>query len=135
MALLSRDEIFAVDDLKLEEVEVPEWGGEVIVRSLTGSERDEFEASTVKTDKSGKRVPDLENFRARLVSLCMIDDKGQRLCKSRAETIALGNKSVIALDRVFAVAQKLNGMAPAKVEEIAEDLDEASDPNEPSTSD
>jgi len=133
MALLSRDEIFAVDDLKTEEVEVPEWGGSVLVRGLTGAERDEFEATTVKVDKSGKRVPDLENFRARLVALCTIDDKGQRLFKSRAEITALGNKSVSALQRVFDCAQRLNAMTEAKVEEIAEDFEQA--PDEHSTSD
>ena len=41
---LTRDQILAVSDIQTEEVHVPEWGGTVLVRGLTGAERDEFEA-------------------------------------------------------------------------------------------
>jgi len=73
MALLSKHDIMTVDDLKVEEVSVPEWGGSVLVRTLTARERDEFESSTVDK-KSGK--PNLENFRAKLVGLCLVDENG-----------------------------------------------------------
>ena len=45
---LTRNEILAVDDLQTQKVDVPEWGGSVYVRGLTGSERDALEASIVK---------------------------------------------------------------------------------------
>ena len=50
MKALTRDEILGADDLKTESVKVPEWGGTVLVRELTGAERDEWEASVVKTN-------------------------------------------------------------------------------------
>jgi hypothetical protein len=44
-------------------VSVPEWGGEVVVRALTGAERDAFEQSTI--EQRGKSVKtNLANIRA-----------------------------------------------------------------------
>ena len=38
MALLSKEQILKSDDLKSEIVAVPEWGGDVKVRVMTGTE-------------------------------------------------------------------------------------------------
>ncbi|MBM4570272.1 hypothetical protein GS534_24165 [Rhodococcus hoagii] len=131
MALLSKNDIFSVDDRKTVKVSVPEWGGEVLVRTLSGRERDEFEASTVKTNK-GKQEQNFDNFRARFVALCVVDEQGNRLFATRQEVSMLGNKSVAALQRVFNEAQKLNGMTEQDVEELTESFEEA--PGEDSTS-
>ena len=48
MTLLSKTAILCANDLQTEDVEVPEWGGAVRVRSFTGRERDAFEASMVR---------------------------------------------------------------------------------------
>ena len=117
MPLLSKTAILAADDLQTEELEVPEWGGAVRVRSFTGRERDAFEASMVRGDGRDRKV-DLTNMRARLVGLTVIDEAGQRLFTDE-EVDLLGAKSGAALDRVFAVAQKLNGLSGADVEELS----------------
>lgn len=132
MAFLSKDDILNADDRKTVTVSVPEWGGEVLVRSLSGRERDEFEASTVRI-RGGKREDNMENLRARLVSLCMVDDNGRRLFTSKHEIAALGTKSVAALQRVFNKCQELNGMSDEDVEELTEGFEQA--PDEDSTSD
>ena len=41
--LLSRDDILAVDDRVTEVVPVPEWGGAVTVRALSGNQRDKYQ--------------------------------------------------------------------------------------------
>ena len=117
MSLLTKANILAASDLKTEDVEVPEWGGTVRVRSFTGRERDAFEASMVRGDGKDRKV-DLTNMRARLVGLTVIDEAGQRLFTDE-EVDLLGSKSGAALDRVFAVAQKLNGLSGADVEELS----------------
>ena len=116
MSLLSKTAILAANDLKSEDVEVPEWGGAVRVRSFTGRERDAFEASMVRGEGRDRKV-DLTNMRARLVGLTVIDETGQRLFNDE-EVDLLGAKSGAALDRVFAIAQKLNGLSGADVEEL-----------------
>jgi len=116
MTLLSKTEILTANDLQTEDINVPEWGGSVRVRSFTGRERDAFEASMVRGDGKDRKV-DLTNMRARLVGLTVIDETGQRLFTDE-EADLLGAKSGAALDRVFAVAQKLNGLSGADVEEL-----------------
>ena len=117
MSLLSKTAILAANDLKSEDVEVPEWGGAVRVRSFTGRERDAFEASMVRGEGRDRKV-DLTNMRARLVGLTVIDETGQRLFTDD-EVDLLGAKSGAALDRIFAIAQKLNGLSGADVEELS----------------
>ena len=117
MTLLSKTAILAAQDLQTEDVEVPEWGGAVRVRSFTGRERDAFESSMVRGDGRDRKV-DLTNMRARLVGLTVIDETGQRLFTDD-EVDLLGAKSGAALDRVFAVAQKLNGLSGADVDELS----------------
>ena len=44
--LLTKDAILQAQDSKLEKLEVPEWGGHVFIKSMSGTERDNFEAET-----------------------------------------------------------------------------------------
>ncbi len=109
MNILSKDAILAADDLPRETVNVPEWGGEVLVRTMSGTDRDAFEASLL--EKDGR----MENVRARLVALTLCDAQGDRLFND-SEIAALGRKSARALDRVFSVAQRLNGIGVEQVD-------------------
>lgn len=114
--MLTREQILKADDLPHEEVPVPEWGGSVLVWTLTGAERDAFEEATLQ--KRGKRrEADLSNIRARLAALAVRDADGKRLFGD-SDVVALGRKSARALDRVFAVAQRLNGITDEDVEEL-----------------
>lgn len=115
--LLTRDAILNVLDLQTEDVEVPEWGGMVRVRGLTGSERDAFEQSIM--EQRGRDVAlNLRNIRAKLVALSVVDEQGNRVF-SDADVKALGQKSAMALQRVFEVAQRLSGLRNEDVEELA----------------
>lgn len=116
MATLTKDAILSASDLQREKVSVPEWGGEVWVRTLTGKERDQLEASVVEM-KGKVAQANLVNLRAKMCALCMVDDEGTRLF-GEADIDALGGKSASALDRVFSVAQKLNGMSADDVEAL-----------------
>lgn len=114
---LNRAEIFAQDDLKYEDVQIPEWGGAwVRVRSMSASERDRFEAGMVR-GRGRNTTTNLENMRARLCLLCMVDESGARMFEEE-DTFPLGGKSAAALDRIFTVARRLNGLGDADVEEL-----------------
>lgn len=112
---LNREAILKADDLKTQDVEVPEWGGSVRVRSLTGAERDKFEATNYEI-KDNKTVMKLENVRARLVSLAAIDGEGKSLFTPE-DVAALGKKNAAALDRLFTVAQELSGLREKDLKE------------------
>lgn len=120
MGYLSAEGILGADDLPVEDVQVPEWGGTVRVRGLSGSERDRFEARF--TDNTGKRAvgeKSFELFRARLAAACLVDDQGRKMFRSDAEVKRLGEKSAEALQRVCDVAMRLSGMTEDDAEELA----------------
>jgi hypothetical protein len=132
MAILGRNGILDAQDLETREVAVPEWGGEVLVRALTGEERDAFESSQVELNKNGSPKANMENIRARLVVLCVINEDGERIF-NRADIKLLGRKSAKALERVVNVCNELNGFSEEDVEALAEGFDGA--PSEGATSD
>lgn len=101
---LTKDAILGAKDLPTLTVAVPEWGGDVIIRTLSGAERDAFEASMVA---AGERR--LVNIRARLVAACLVDDAGQPLFSER-DVESLGRKSGAALDRLFDECKAHNRM-------------------------
>jgi hypothetical protein len=114
---LSRDDILAAYDITTEEVSVPEWGGNVLVRGLTGAERDALEAQIVRANRDGSTSVDTRNLRARLVALSVVNEDGDRIFGDE-DVDALGEKSAAALDRVFAVAQRLSGLADEDVDAL-----------------
>lgn len=114
--LLSRDDILKAEDIAAETVSVPEWGGEVLVRGLTGRERDTFEADLL-VRRGGQMEVDPRNARARLVALCVVGDDGKRLF-TRDDIGALGEKSAAALNRVYEMAARLSGLGESDMKEL-----------------
>lgn len=120
MNVLTKNAILSQSDREIELVEVPEWGGVVFVRSLSGEERDQFEASII--ERNGRDVrTNLRNLRARLVVLAACDESGNPIF-SPGDADALGAKSAAALDRIFSVAQRLSGLRENDVQELAENF-------------
>jgi hypothetical protein len=119
VSYLSADEILGADDLLREPVDVPEWGGTVLVQGMTGTERDRFEASMMNSKLDGvDRDRALERYRARLAAACLVDASGKRLFRSEAEMKRLSEKSAQALSRVVDVASRLSGLTDSDVAEL-----------------
>jgi hypothetical protein len=119
--LLTREQILDRTKLRRETVEVPEWGGSVIVREMTGAERDTYEADLVVTSPEGDvelREGFMNGARTKLAALSMIGDEGERLF-TMEDVEALGALSAAALGRVFDVASRLSGLSTADFEELA----------------
>lgn len=107
--MLTKDQILGIKDLQIEKVEVPEWGGYIFVRGMTGAERDLFESSVVDIRGSSQKI-NMINVRAKMVSLTACDENGNRLFDD-ADVIELGKKSASALQRIFDTAQRLSGLS------------------------
>lgn len=120
--LLDREAILKANDIEKREVYIPEWGGSVYVRGMTGRERDQFEASIIRQRGRDTEI-NMKNARAKLVVMCTVDQEGNRLFTD-ADIALLANKSAKALDRIFAVAQELSGITREDMEELTENLDE-----------
>lgn len=118
--VLTALEILKAEDRKIESVDVPEWGGTVNVREMSGLERDKFDM----TVRDGEDKLNLENYRARLVAATACDEHGG-LIFTLNQVVALGQKSSVVLSRVFRVAQRLNGMSAEAVKDAKKDSEPA----------
>lgn len=118
MSVLTKDIICGKQDLEIEKVEVPEWGGDVFIRTLTAAERDQFDTSVYRQEG----IKNYDNLRARYLCLCLCDEHGVRIFDDR-DAEKLGTKSGKVMDRLFGIAQRINGMSPADVKEMVKNLD------------
>ena len=100
------------DDLKYDEVVVPDWG-RVRVRELTGAERERYDQAIATFKPRGKRV-DIEvhahRMRVFLSWLTMVDDNGVRLFRDEASRDALAKKSARAIEMVYDCSARLSGL-------------------------
>lgn len=113
MGVLSKDQIVSADDAGRELVAVPEWGGEVYVKVMSGTERDDFESWCAKASKRENFV----NLRAKLLSLCLVSENGSRLFSDN-EMQSLGNKSGVVIARLYVKAREVNAFDKKDVEEL-----------------
>lgn len=122
MALLSRDEILSAEDQDFDEVDCPEWGGTVRIRSISGTERDAYEASCIIQKGNDRRV-NMKNARTKLIVLMAVDAHGSRLF-SEDDIKALAKKNARPIDRLFDSCQKLAGITQDDMDTLTANLDE-----------
>lgn len=110
---LSKAEILAADDFVTEAVAVPGWGKgektEVLVRSMSGVNRDRFETLLI--------LKNFENIRAKVCAWTVCDEQGNLLF-SESDIIDLGKKSGACLQRVWEAALRLNSITPDDVDSL-----------------
>lgn len=117
MNLLTKEQILTANDLKFEEVDVPEWGGVVRVRMMSGSARDQYEMGIIN-GRTKNKGENLANIRASLLAYTIIDNNGDLLF-TKDDIEALGKKSIGPIVRVFDVASSLNSLREKDVEKLA----------------
>lgn len=120
---LNINDILNAQDTQEEKIEVPEWGGYVIIRGLTGEAKDAYEQSLFVKDPEGKFKQSLDNVRAKLISACVIGPDGHRMFTSESQIKALGSKSAKALDKIFEACQRLNAISEKDIEELEGNLE------------
>jgi hypothetical protein len=114
--VLTKAEIFAINDIVTERVSVPEWGGDLFVRSINGLERDAYESSIIDQRAAKTRV-DLIGARARLVALAAVDENKMPIF-TEDDVAVLATKSAVALERVYDVAARLAGLSTQDMEAL-----------------
>lgn len=112
MSLLTKDAILGASDIQTEDVPVPEWGGTVRICVMSGLARDVFISGEGKPDAG------FSDFQARLLVATAVDAAGERIFEPD-DVERLQAKSRTVLDRLTAVAMKLNGLGPQAQEDIA----------------
>ena len=110
---LTKAQILSADDRSTKEIKVPEWGDSVLLRVMSGTERESFEREWQSTED--KLLP---QYKLKMLRRCLCDDKGQPLF-SDDELEGLGNKSALVIERLFRECMRLNGFESTAVEEAA----------------
>jgi hypothetical protein len=131
MGYLSREAILDADDRRYDDVECPEWGGTVRIRSISGRQRDEYEQSLIE-QKGRDRQMNLRNARAKLIVLCAVGEDNRPLFTAD-DLRQLSAKSAKPLDRLFTACQKLVGLSDDDVKSLTENF--GATPDDASTSD
>jgi hypothetical protein len=107
---LDRKAIEAANKPHVEEVNVPEWGGSVYVRTLSGHEMARFSAVV-----SNAKPKDVEQQFVRFAAMVLADENGKRLY-SDDEIEKVGELEWRGLQRVVEAGQELNGLSDVAVE-------------------
>lgn len=95
--------------LKTKIVDIPEWGGSVIVREMTGVERDKFDEWVMSSK-------DRKGFRTRMIVYTAVDEDG-KLLFSDLDIPDLQKKSGDILMRISDAALDVCGMSEDSHEE------------------
>jgi hypothetical protein len=120
---LTAQDILAVQDIKVVPVDVPEWGGRVYVRSMSGTTRERYVESIREIKGKGKKQEIkilLIESGAKLAQQTMCDKDGNLLFTPQ-QVRELGEKSSAALQRVIDKAAELNGLSDDAEEDAKND--------------
>jgi len=101
--LLSADDILNAEDLITVDVEVPEWGGTVRLRSLSGDQVAKFIELTQDSTQRDSST--------RILVMSAIDEEGKQLF-TEEQIKTLQKKSFRAVIRLQEKALEINGMSP-----------------------
>ena len=112
MKHLSKKDILSAPSGKTVSFEVPEWGGEVSVKSLNVRERDEL--GKIISDANDKG--DNATILLAIIALTLVDKEGNQLFTSE-EAEALADKSATTIENIAMEALKINGLGDKAVEE------------------
>ena len=115
MAILTRDQLLAKQELKVEKVKLST--GDVFVRQVTGREKNRFELTLghwedyEEDGKSRNRyIRSLEDFRAKLAVHTVCDKEGKLLLTPEDIEVLSVNMSGADLERISDKAQALNAI-------------------------
>lgn len=94
---LTKADIDKAADVKLQKLSVPEWGGHVWIKALTGAE-----AESLPDDGSATQML--------VAGLSLCDEHGVRLYSDK-EFADLGPRNAVVLRRIVDAASELNGFS------------------------
>lgn len=118
---LNAESILAAEDFKYAEVECPEWGGTVRVRSLSGGQR-----AQITQRVNDKQLDELDEL---LAVMACVDEDGSRIFTNK-DIASLKKKSAAVVTRIAKKVLEISGIGNE-----AGEVDEAKKNSEPTASD
>jgi hypothetical protein len=118
-SILTREKIIERDDIKRRRVHVPEWGGDVIVKELTGEERSRLDEIIFKPNEKGEMALQ-PGFKIPMVQFCLVDENDTPLFPGQDGLKQLSKKSIVVINRLFVVCSEVN-RAEDEIEALEEE--------------
>ncbi len=103
-----------------ERLVVPELGGDIFVRGMSGKERDKFEEGLRIRKGSKAGQSDLRNYRAQLAVKVIVNEAGERLLADNDADL-FGRLPAGVLDRIIAKCTELSGKAAEEIDDLGND--------------
>ena len=119
---LSRESILSTPDVLVEDLEVPEWGGTIIVREMTTTEVENYSMSLAGRDGSMDHRK-MGGMRAKVVAWCVVGEDGEPIFEE-GDIKALQMKSNRVVGRIFDKILELSGLSEEKGEEDGDPKEE-----------
>lgn len=110
--MLTKEQILSTPTPKLTPIPVPEWGGEVCVKVMSGTERDAWEAVAFEDGHVTK-----DQFRAKLLVQTLSDEDGNLLF-TPADIAALNEQASPVLIRLGDIALEVNALNAKDVDKL-----------------
>jgi hypothetical protein len=107
---MTREQILASTTIQSEAVDVPKWGGTVYLKTLNSAQRVEFFGLVEPIKDNPTKVGML------LVVHCLFDDQGHRILQPEDADSLLENQSGELMNRLCAIANRLNGIGDGAAE-------------------
>ena len=98
---LNAESILAAEDFKYAEVECPEWGGIVRVRSLSGGQR-----AQITQRVNDKQLDELDEL---LAVMACVDEDGSRIFTNK-DIVSLKKKSAAVVTRIAKKVLEISGI-------------------------
>ncbi len=120
---LTRRDILSADDVKSEDVEVPEWDGVVTIRGLDGHRRDKMTNEMLKNKElsaDGKDV-NVTAMQTRMLVACIVDESGKSVFDEN-DIMKFQQKNAGVISRLYVIAQRLSGTDEETVKELGKAL-------------
>lgn len=117
---MNRNEFFDTNDRVIEPVKI-QMGDRTVtlhVRSLTGAERDEYEASCLTRNQKGAFEVRMKNLRARLVEMATCNADGTAYFE-QGDAARIGKKNARIIAALYEAAARLSGLGDKELEELA----------------
>lgn len=107
--MLSKEQLLATAKRPTEKVELPELGGDILLRGISAGELMGFQKAIQKpAKKNGHIEVDEDTFGAKLLVRCIVDKQGNRLFGDD-EWQAFNEWPVSAFQKAMSVAMRLCG--------------------------
>lgn len=114
----SLDDVEGVDTLETVEVYLPQWDMVGIVSEMDHEQREWLEESSVTVDGEGETSVKYEGFKTKVVGLCWINSKGERICEGAAGKKRMGKLNSQSINLLFDAAAKLNKLTKQTQDEV-----------------